>query len=321
MVGLLGRLVSHFVGSSAASLRRSAVDAVGTDYEDLARLLSSHPGYRILRAIDPTAGVERLRAAMPGERVAVVVDTETTGLDPTVDRIIEVAVQRFTFGPDRRIIELERPRSWLEDPRRPLPEKIVRLTGISDKDLEGQQFDDKAIVAMIGDADIVIAHNAAFDRPFLDRRFPQLDDLPWACSLSQLDWQGLGYDGRALGHLLLQSGRFFEGHRAGNDTNALATLLGTPASDGRTILAHLLESCERESVRIDASGAPFETKDALKSRGYRWDAARRLWWREFDDSEVTTERAWLNQHVYRGRGGPQLVALTPKTRFKSNDAA
>ncbi len=184
-----------------------------------------------------------------------------------------------------------------------------------------QSFNDEAIVAMIGGADIVIAHNAAFDRPFLDRRFPQLDGLPWACSLSQLDWNEMGYDGRALGHLLLQSSRFFEGHRAGNDTNALATLLGTAAADGRTILAHLLESCERESVRIDAAGAPFEAKDALKVRGCRWDAARRIWWREFDYAETATERTWLDQHVYRGRGGPQLVAITPRTRFKRDAAA
>ncbi|HUE79658.1 MAG TPA: 3'-5' exonuclease [Sphingomicrobium sp.] len=321
MRGLFGRLVSRLVGPSAEMLVKYPSSAATADAEELARVLSSLPGYRVLRAIDSEAGVERLRPVQPGDRIAAVVDTETTGLDLANDRIIEVAVQRFAFDRRQRITEVERPRSWLEDPRRPLPDTITRLTGISDRDLAGQTFDEEAIVGLIGGADIVIAHNAAFDRPFLDRRFPQLGDSPWACSLSQLDWQDLGYDGRALGHLLLQSGRFFEGHRAGNDTNALTTLLSTTVSDGRTLLAHLLERCERESVRIDATGAPFEAKDALKLRGYRWDATRRLWWREVELEGSDEETAWLEQQVYRGKGSPRLVTLTPRTRFTHDRVA
>jgi DNA polymerase-3 subunit epsilon len=321
MNSLLGRLVSRLVGPPAEPLVKNESNAATSNPEELARVRSSLPGFRVLRAIDSEAGVERLRPVQPGDRIAAVVDTETTGLDLANDRIIEIAVQRFTFDRGQHITEVERPRSWLEDPRRPLADNIARLTGITDRDLAGQRFDEETIVGLVGGADIVIAHNAAFDRPFLDRRFPQLGDSPWACSLSQLDWQDLGYDGRALGHLLLQSGRFFEGHRAGNDTNALVTLLSTAARDGRTILAHLLERCERESIRIDATGAPFEAKDALKVRGYRWDATRRLWWREVKLEDSDGETAWLDQQVYRGKGGPQLVTITPRTRFTRDRVA
>ncbi len=315
MTGLFGRIIGSLV-TLPVKRSENTSECANLDYEILANQLSTNPHYRVLRAINSDAGVEKLSPLALGTRVAAVVDTETTGLDPAADQIVELAVQRFTFDAEHRIVEVERPRSWLEDPRRPLPGKIARLTGISDGDLSGQRFDDETIVAIIGRADIVIAHNAAFDRPFLERRFPLLDNLPWACSLSQLDWLDLGYDGRALGHLLLQSGWFFEGHRAGNDTSALVTLLGTVAPDGRAILAHLMENCDRESVRIDAVGAPYSAKDLLKGHGYRWDPTRRLWWREIDDAETALETAWLDQHVYDGRGRPQLVSITPRTRFK-----
>lgn len=316
MSGFIDRLVRRLSGPPRTGSKWAAGRGNEPDYEELARLLSSKAGFRVLRAIDPDDGVEGLHATAPGERVAAVVDTETTGLDPAADRIIEIAVQRFTFDDSHRITQTERSRSWLEDPGRPLPADIVRLTGLSDADLSGRRFDDEAIIAAVGAVDVVIAHNAAFDRPFLDRRFPQLEDLAWACSMSQLDWRGLGYDGRALGHLLLQSGRFFDGHRAGNDTTALTTLLGTTTKDGRTVLYHLLESCQRNGVRIDAVGAPFETKDALKGRGYRWNATRRVWRREIEVASVEAERDWLDQQVYRGRGGPELTMITPRTRFK-----
>jgi DNA polymerase-3 subunit epsilon len=137
----------------------------------------------------------------------------------------------------------------------------------------------------------------------------------WACSVTQLDWLDLGFDGRALGHLVLQSGRFFVGHRAGSDVSALTSRLTTPAIDGRTILSHLLARCMLDSFRIDAVGAPFEAKDALKARGYRWDPARRFWWREVEISDMADETSWLDEQVYRGRGQAKIQRVTPGERF------
>src|SRR5690606_35930815 len=139
----------------------------------------------------------------------------------------------------------------------------------------------------------IIAHNAGFDRPFVERRFSQLAPRAWACSLEQLDWLELGYDGRALGHLLLQSGHYFEGHRAANDVVALTTLLGVILGNGNTILSQLLMRCERDSIRVEAVAAPYGAKDKLKQNGYRWDAGARHWWREIDQDSVDMELAWL----------------------------
>ncbi len=321
MADIFERIHQRLTRSQATNGRGGSSESVEPSGEDLALRLSSMPGYRVLREIDANVGVERLRDTAAGERIAAVVDTETTGLDSIKDRMIEIAVQRVIFNDGQHIVEIERARSWLEDPQRPLTPDISQLTGLVDRDLFGQRFDDEAILEMIGASDIVIAHNAAFDRPFLDRRFPRLSDLSWACSLSQLDWRDLGYDGRALGHLVLQSGRFFDGHRAGNDVSALVTLLKTMAPDGRTILAHLLDRCERDTHRVEAIGAPFEAKDGLKARGYRWDAAHRFWWREVKASELSCEENWLEKKVYRGRGRPRSIPITPRTRFKRDSQA
>lgn len=294
---------------------RAWQDQDAGDAEHLARRLEALQGYRVLRALNVEGGVDCLRPCTPGERIAVVVDSETTGLDAENDRLVEIAAQRFIIGVDGRIAEIERVRSWLEDPGRPMPERLTLLTGLCDDDLRSLRFDDGAISTMIGGADLVIAHNAAFDRPFIEKRFPMLERLAWGCSLTQLDWLALGYDGRSLGHIVLQAGWFFQGHRAGNDVVALTSLLGLSASDGRTILAHLLARCETNSVRIDAVGSPFDSKDRLKAAGYRWDSAKRCWWREVDPADLAHETAWLDEQIYQGRGQPRLRAITARERF------
>ena len=291
----------------------AAGDSVETEF--LAQELERHSGFRVLRAIDQSRDVDQLGTCNAGEQIAAVVDTETTGLDPLQDRLIEIAVQRFRFDTAGKILEVERVRSWLEDPGRPMPDRIAQLTGLSDEDLVGQRFDTTAIIETLRAADLVIAHNAAFDRSFLDHRFPDLRYRAWACSLVQLDWLALGFDGRALGYLVLQSGKFFEGHRAGNDVVALTHLLATPTIENGTVLTHLLERCMLDSFRIDAVGAPFEAKDVLKARGYRWDQVRRFWWREVEIGDVSDETNWLNREVYRGSGQAKINRVTPGERF------
>ena len=294
-----------------------AEDDLDSEGEELARRLEGLSGYRVLRALDPDVGIERLGPPQVGQRMAAVIDSETTGLDVEADRMVELAIQRFLFEPDGQIAAIERVRAWREDPGRPMPERLVRLTGLRDVDLRDRRFDEKMIVQLLDSADLIIAHNAAFDRPFVERRFPQLTPGAWACSLDQLDWLDLGYDGRSLGHLLLQSGHFFEGHRAALDVVALTTLLSTGLSDGRTILSHLLANCERDSVRVEAVQAPYNSKDLLKSRSYRWDSAARHWWREIDPDAVEAEKDWLDQNVYLGRGSPKMRKITARNRFRA----
>ncbi|TCQ01037.1 hypothetical protein C8J46_101394 [Sphingomonas sp. PP-F2F-A104-K0414] len=134
-------------------------------------------------------------------------------------------------------------------------------------------------------------------------------------SLTQLDWPALGFEGRSLAHLVMQSGRFFVGHRASNDVSALTSLLETIATDERTILSHPLERCMLDSFRIDAVGAPFDAKDVLKAHGYRWNSDRRFWSREVGFVDVAEETEWLDQRVYRGRGTPNVQRVTPGERF------
>ena len=99
------------------------------------------------------------------EEEVAIVDLETTGWDCDRDRIIEVAAA-IMRGPE--VIERF---EMLVDPLIPIPLEITKLTGITPEMLRGQPVAEKAVAALvefIGARDIV-AHNASFDRGFVER--------------------------------------------------------------------------------------------------------------------------------------------------------
>lgn len=274
-----------------------------TDYlnEAAIRSLEASGDYRVLRRVPEPHMLEDEAMVAGAQRIAIV-DVETTGLDPESDSIIEIAVMHMLVDRDRgcELVGHGKPQSWLEDPKRPLDPRIEALTGLDNAMLEGHAIDDKAVIDMLEGADVIVAHNAAFDAAFVERRWPVLRGLRWACSCHEIDWPTLGYEGRSLPHLLMQSGFFNNAHRAADDVWSLHHLLtwvmpGSGGEEGRCHLDRLLEASETETFRIEATHAPFRAKDQLKARGYRWDAARRVWWTEIGPDGFLDEKVWFDE--------------------------
>ena len=177
------------------------------------------------------------------------------------------------------------------------------MTGISDDMVRGQFLDMARIEALLADADLVVAHNAGFDRPFCEARCPGFAALPWACSFADIDWKKEGSSSAKLEHLALHQGLFYEAHRAEVDCHALLAVLMAPLiSDGKTGLARLAGAVASPSFRLLATQAPFDAKDVLKARAYRWDAEKRVWHTRLnDEAQLAAELEWLKAAIYGGR--------------------
>lgn len=276
---------------------------------------------RELRRVDLRVGETGFGNPDAPLRVAAVIDVETTGLCTENDKVIELAVRRFKFDPDGHIVEIGKSWCWREDPGIPLPREITALTGIADQDLVGRRIDDRVATDIIASADLVIAHNAAFDRPMVERRLTALPAMQWACSCVEIDWAGAGFEGRSLGWLSAQAGWFYDAHRAEGDVDALIQLLRHERTDGRPLMWELDGRSSTDSWLVEAVGSAFSTKDALRMRGYRWDPKAQLWWREVFNPDLLAEQAWLAHEIY-GSGrqaramGPRLTRRSARDRYR-----
>ena len=276
-------------------------------HEAMAQVLAAHPDYKILRRLVPRDDWGNVPA---GEtRRVIVLDTETTGLDVRRERIIELAmlsvlVDTATGLPVGPVSTYES----FEDPGQPIPAAITEITGIDDSMVRGQRIDEPRVIEMVQAADLIVAHNAGFDRPFTEARLRVFAERPWNCSFAGIDWKQQGSGSAKLEFLAHERGWFYDAHRALVDCHALLQVLAAPLKDGQTGLARLLSGTTQSRFRLSATGAPFESKDALKSRGYRWDTEGRVWWSSLAGKDALDEElVWLKDQVYGSRKAQLLL--------------
>jgi len=317
-----------------------APSAEPMDAEAMARALEAHADYRVLRRLQPR--LEWPGAALGEVKTILVLDTETTGLDASREKIIELALLRVDVDTATGLpLGAVQVYDGLEDPGKPIPPEAAAITGIRDADVAGKKLDEARIAALMQGVDVVIAHNAAFDRPFVESRLPAFAELAWACSFADIDWKSMGRGSAKLESLAKELGLFYDAHRAEMDCHALLAVLASPMPDGKTAargahaadagadpvpgtiartgLSCLLQAATVPVYRLSATNSPFEAKDLLKARNYRWIADHRVWaTRLRDEAALRAELHWLREHVYGGRhAAVQIESMDALARYSS----
>lgn len=196
----------------------------------------------------------------------VAIDTETTGRDHAVDRVVEVACVRWERG------EVTLRKSWLVNPGRPIPKEASDVHGISDDDVkDAPPFEvilPELLEALRGA--IPLAYNAEFDRkqlmaelgrvaalssppPAFQKNVEWIDPLVWARELQKLE------KSRSLGDVAARLGvELTQAHRATADAEAALHVFVRFQEDSRLPRAYgaflqeqrrLARAFEQERVR------------------------------------------------------------------------
>jgi DNA polymerase III epsilon subunit family exonuclease len=210
-----------------------------------------------------------------------VIDVETTGLEPTEDRIIEIGIIRFE---DREVVESY---GQLIDPERPVPDEVVELTGIEESDLEGQPtFDEVADevherLQGVG----IVAYNLSFDRGFVEAELNRVG-MDWPEEAPTLD-------------PLIFARQFFKDLGRKN-LGTIADKLGIPleeahrATHDAEVAGHVLYAFEDR--------LPARLEDLLVLQG-QWEAAQAR--------EMASWRGDSGTETLSGAFGEQSIGLGP----------
>jgi DNA polymerase-3 subunit epsilon len=240
-------------------------------------------------------------------------DVETTGFSPENDAIIQLAlrpifVNRKTF----KISHLTATKVLYNDPGTEISEEISRLTGVTQADVTGETVDWNWILSVINKVDFVVCHNAKFDRAFIMKHLREADILEpstvWACSLRQVNWKDKCKASSAQEVLCVWHGFYYQAHDAANDVNALIHLLSI--SDK---MEELLTAAQASHWRVFAVNLPFDKKDEIKSRQYRWDGEVRMWSLTLKTKEAADNES--SHLITQYNIEPQIFEITPQYLF------
>jgi DNA polymerase III subunit epsilon len=239
-------LISHVFGSSGSpALWRPLLRSVLSQHEGL--VLRGDGAWLLSNAL-PQSGAGPLDTF-------VVIDVETTGLQPSRQRIIEIAIAGYSGG-----LAASRWES-LCYPGRRVPAYISKLTGIDDDLLQdAPRFEEIAetVVELLAGA-IVVGHNVEFDLGFLNEELkriklpPVVNDRVDTLALASRLLPGLRKPTlHAVAQQLGVAGRLDSRHRAGPDasvTGMVAVALFQHARDAGFQSLDDLKSIGRSTTR------------------------------------------------------------------------
>ena len=191
------------------------------------------------------------------------IDVETTGLNPAEDRIIEIAIIHMRCG------EVIDSFSHLVDPGVPIPEEVVKLTGIQNDDIAGKPdfADIAADVRARLEGKVVVAYNLSFDKGFVTKELeragttwpdgPMLDPLVFAREFQRNDGsKRLEAVAKRLGIELT------EAHRAAADAEVGGRVLYAFRDQLPPLLADIIQLQEQWSVQQEQQMAAWRRRRA-----------------------------------------------------------
>ncbi|KGG21859.1 putative DNA polymerasee III [Prochlorococcus marinus str. SS51] len=210
----------------------------------------------------------------------LIVDTETTGLDPEKDQCIEVGA--ILFHIEKRSILAQN--SFLIPAANNPAEAINKISPDLTRFAQPWEEGVKYFLALVDIADVLIAHNAEFDRQWFG--IPPLPEIskPWVCSMEDISWPStLNLKGRPSVRDLALAFEVpvWSAHRALTDCIYLVEIFRR-CSDLEELLEQGLEP--RRLMRAEVS---YDERHLAKNAGFRWnEPVRGAWTRRLSEREI-----------------------------------
>jgi len=293
------------------------------ELEDLIKdeMISNTQDWKIIQKINlPDSYSEKISGEV---KKGVVIDVEATGLNIDYDEIIQLALLPFEYEvPSGNILKVLKNESYegLREPNVSMTEEATLITGITKDMLKDKNIDNNTVNKILNQSDIVLAHNAFFDRPMVEQYWEGFKKLPWACTFSSINWLKEGFSSAKLELLGINFGWYYDGHTALNDCEAcLALLSETLPKSNKTVFSACRDYALLNTYLISAIDAPYDKRKLLRRRGYKWRPADKkngkVWWKELPSHE--DEIMWLNSKIYQNNKTIPIKKISSIDRYSN----
>jgi len=220
------------------------------------------------------------QASIPLPETLLILDTETSGLDPKQDHCLEVGAILF-HAPRRAVLAQH---SFLLPVQDNAAESINHIpadvTRLNQPWREGLEY----FQALLDAAELLVAHNAAFDRQWFGKDHLPAVSKPWLCTMEDIAWpvdRQLRSRPSVRDLALAYGVPVWAAHRALTDCIYLAEVF-CRCNDLETLLLHGLEP--RRLMRAQVS---YQQRHLAKQAGFRWnDPVQGAWTRRLSDRQA-----------------------------------
>ena len=203
----------------------------------------------------------------------LILDTETTGLSPDADRVIEVAAILYSID-HATVIECYS--SLIDSGTGNAAEAINRIPPAALIEASTGSLVWQRVESLANDATCIVAHNASFDRSFCPDPLPSL--RPWVCSKNDIQWPKQTRPAPSLVALALEHDLGVAvAHRALADCDLIARLFTRSRELGADLGAMLTRALRPSAVF--AALVSYEERERAKSAGFRWEPESKQWLR------------------------------------------
>ncbi|MDP6193789.1 MAG: 3'-5' exonuclease [Prochlorococcus sp.] len=210
----------------------------------------------------------------------LIIDTETTGLDPQRDHCMEVGAILF-HAPRRAVLAQQ---SFLLPVQSNAAESINHIPADVTQLKQPWQQGLDYFQTLLDACDVLVAHNAAFDRQWFGKGQLPAVQKPWLCTMEDIAWPAerqLRARPSVRDLALAYGVPVWAAHRALTDCIYIADVFSR-CDDLETLLLHGLEP--RQLMRAQVS---YQQRHLAKEAGFRWnDPVKGAWSRRLSEREA-----------------------------------
>jgi DNA polymerase-3 subunit epsilon len=217
----------------------------------------------------------------------LIVDVETTGLDPQQDHVIELGAILYSVSHHCVLQQL----STLFPVRDNEAEGINHISSQASQEVKDFKLVLQQFQSWVEIADFLVAHNASFDSQWFGYGILPSIDKPWLCTYQDFVWQK-NYKPTNLINTALNYGvGVSQAHRALTDCQLIASIFDRVGAEFKQF-EHLLEKAvkrSREPLITVVAKVDYDKKDLAKKQNFKWNANKRVWEKEIKRCDLLEE--------------------------------